>query len=81
MYSIPFTVDTNTDINDVIACLSDLLLTESMFSRNLKFYYCVILNISLRINYSTKFFLNYGAIWSAFTRKDSKIYITPSVLF
>lgn len=34
--------------------------------------------MSLRISYYTKFFLNYGAICNALTRKDNNVYTIPS---
>ena len=82
MYSIPFIVDTITEISEVMACLSELFFIASNPSKNLKlsFYYWVILKISRRMSYSTRFLRSSGAICKALILKDSNISIIPSVL-
>jgi len=77
MYSIPLIVDTSTEIKEVMAWRSGLFFMERMWSKNLKFYYWVILNMSLLISYSTKFLRSYGAICKALTLNDSNIYTIP----
>jgi len=71
-----------TEINDVIACFRELLFIESSPKINLKFYlsYWVILNMSLLINYSTKFLRSSGAICKAFILKERSIYIIPYII-
>lgn len=82
MYSIPLIVDTITEISEVIACLSELFFMARSPSMNLKlsFYYWVILKISRRISYYTRFLRSSGAICKALILRDNSISIIPSGL-
>jgi len=72
-YSIPLRVDTMTEMREVTACLKLLFLLLSIVIKKLKLSFWVILNISLRISSSTRFFLSSGAICRALTLRDKRI--------
>ena len=79
-YSTPFSVEEITDIKDVIACFKELFWIFITFVIILKVFSVSILNMSLRINSYTKFFLSSGAICNAFTLNDNKTSTKLSIL-
>ena len=59
---MPLNVDTITLIKEVIACFNDLFFIFNISAKKSNDSVSEILNISLRINSSTKVLRSYGAI-------------------
>ncbi len=78
-YSTPLKVLLTTEISEVIACFNELLVILNIPSTKLKLLFSSIKNISFLINSYTKFFLNSGAIYNAFTLNDNNTSIIPSI--